>query len=372
MSLDASVERQDQLLRYWPDDHTLQAQTGLIWGKLLEHGALHHQGLPLIYPNHWTLYSILSADWPSITTGLAGRYPRDYVLGLSVADGTGLTTKAGGRVMKNVTGYDVCRLMVGSHNSLATITEATLKLTTLPKEMTGYWVCFVNNPDALAFCEALRNQHRDVLWACEIISTRPVSDPESLRVFVLSIQSLPITVFGTFPIETLSHEDALQAAAQLSSFAWEGRTIGEFIDSEGSRLSGVVAVSLGTMALAAQCLEHWLNDSHFSSCQWQYRPAAGLLLFSVSLPPEASLQQWETLLNTLVERFPELQTAPKEASLRITQWPQHLTKAVDALHLPPPNTPESLYYQRLKQLYDPQNQLQSPHLPLHLLSPPIA
>jgi len=371
MTLTASVQPLDQLLHYWPDDHTLQAQTGLRWGRFLEHGANHHQGLPLIYPSHWTLCDILSADWPSVTTGLAGRYPRDCVLGLSVTDGTSLTTKAGGRVMKNVTGYDVCRLMVGSHNSLATITEATLKLTTLPQAFIGYWASFPNLSDALAFCDGLLSQHRDALWACEAVSIRTTKGSrENHRVFVLSIQSLPANVLGTISIETLSHEDALQTAACMSSFGWEPSLDDASTNSQHSTLSGMLAVSLGTVASTAQRLEQWLNTNPCSSYQWQYRPAAGLLLFSLAVPPDTPLHHWETTLKALQEGFPELQTTPKQASLRLTHWPPCLSEAVNALHLPPPNTPEAYYYQRLKHLYDPNNQLLSTRLPLHLLSSP--
>lgn len=53
---------------------------------------------------------------------------RDYVIGITAVDGQGRLFSAGGKVVKNVAGYDLCKLLIGSRGSLATITEVTLKL----------------------------------------------------------------------------------------------------------------------------------------------------------------------------------------------------------------------------------------------------
>ncbi|CAK9046533.1 Elongation factor G (EF-G), partial [Durusdinium trenchii] len=57
---------------------------------------------------------------------------RDYVIGISAVDGQGRLFSAGGRVVKNVAGYDLCKLLVGSLGTLAVITQVTLKLRPLP------------------------------------------------------------------------------------------------------------------------------------------------------------------------------------------------------------------------------------------------
>lgn len=61
---------------------------------------------------------------------------RDHVLGLRAVDGTGQVMRSGGRVLKNVTGLDVCKLLTGSHGTLGVITEVTLKVLPAP-EATG-------------------------------------------------------------------------------------------------------------------------------------------------------------------------------------------------------------------------------------------
>ena len=54
--------------------------------------------------------------------------PRDYVLGFSAVNGFGEIWKAGGKVVKNVTGYDMCKLQAGAYGTLSALTEITLKV----------------------------------------------------------------------------------------------------------------------------------------------------------------------------------------------------------------------------------------------------
>jgi glycolate oxidase FAD binding subunit len=73
---------------------------------------------------------------------------RDHFLGVRAVSGRGETFKAGGRVVKNVTGYDLCKLIAGSWGTLAAMTDVTIK--TLPKAETEETILVLNLDDATA------------------------------------------------------------------------------------------------------------------------------------------------------------------------------------------------------------------------------
>ena len=73
---------------------------------------------------------------------------RDHFLGFSAVSGRAETFKSGGRVVKNVTGYDLCKLLAGSYGTLAAMTEVTIK--TLPAPETEATVLVLGLDDARA------------------------------------------------------------------------------------------------------------------------------------------------------------------------------------------------------------------------------
>ena len=82
---------------------------------------------------------------------------RDHFLGFTAVSGRGETFKSGGRVVKNVTGYDLCKLIAGSWGTLAAMTDVTIK--TLPRAETEATV-LVQNLDDTAARKAHGGGHR--------------------------------------------------------------------------------------------------------------------------------------------------------------------------------------------------------------------
>ena len=86
---------------------------------------------------------------------------RDHLLGFRCVTGRGELVKSGGRVMKNVTGYDLSKLVCGSYGTLALLTELTLKV--LPKPETECTLLAIGADEA----ESLALLRRATATPCE-------------------------------------------------------------------------------------------------------------------------------------------------------------------------------------------------------------
>jgi glycolate oxidase FAD binding subunit len=124
-----SLRRMKRIVYYSPPDLTLVAEAGVTLGQLKAETQVHRQWLPLDSPggNRVTVGALAACN-SSGTLRLGFGSPRDYVIGLRLAHADGRSSKSGGRVVKNVAGYDMNKLYVGSYGTLALLTEVTFKL----------------------------------------------------------------------------------------------------------------------------------------------------------------------------------------------------------------------------------------------------
>lgn len=151
-----SVERLHRVLTYDAADLTITVEAGMTHAALARVLAEQGQMLPLDVPraDRATLAGTLACGSAGLRRIALGT-PRDLTLGLRVAlaDGTLITT--GGRVVKNVTGYDMTKLFLGSYGTLGIIAEASFKLLPLPEREVTVVAVLSGVAEALAAAGAL-------------------------------------------------------------------------------------------------------------------------------------------------------------------------------------------------------------------------
>lgn len=120
---------------YEPANLTITAGAGTLLSDLESATAAQGQWLPVDPPGmaRTTLGALLATGASGPLRAGFGRV-RDHALGITFVTGDGRIVHAGGRVVKNVAGYDLVRLMVGSRGRLGVITSATLRLYPVPAE----------------------------------------------------------------------------------------------------------------------------------------------------------------------------------------------------------------------------------------------
>lgn len=145
--LGISLAGLNRVVDYPARDMTITVEAGIRMSALAQTLAHERQQLPIDAPRaeEATLGGILATNFSGPRRYGYGTV-RDYVIGISAVDGRGTPFKGGGRVVKNVAGYDFCKLLTGSLGTLGIISQITLKLKPLP-EASALVTCEV--PDLL-------------------------------------------------------------------------------------------------------------------------------------------------------------------------------------------------------------------------------
>ena len=240
----------DGIVSYEPDELIVVARPGTKLTALEQ--LLAERGQHLAFePPHWSGAATLGG---TIACGLSGprRFKagaaRDFVLGIEFVDGRGELVRAGGKVVKNVTGYDLPRAMTGSFGTLGVLTEICLKL--WPRPLSERTVV-IEGLQIEAAAEKL------VSWA-----------------------RLPFEISGLawFPEDaenrTLARVEGLQAAVveQAETLAREAGSGAGILDADQSRRT-------------------WLNIRELSAMQ----PGAGEELWRFAVPASAAVSLVERL-----------------------------------------------------------------------------
>lgn len=145
-----------RILEYAPGDMTVTVGAGVRIAQLQSTLAEHRQRLALdpLWPERATVGGIIASN---DSGALRLRYGgiRDLIIGVTVVLGDGTIASSGGKVVKNVAGYDLPKLMSGAFGTLGIITRAVFRLHPLPQESKTLSYSFLNREKANEFMLAI-------------------------------------------------------------------------------------------------------------------------------------------------------------------------------------------------------------------------
>lgn len=129
-----SLEKYQGIIEHTVGDMTLTVKAGTRFKELQEYLKEHQQMISLdpSWPENATIGGIIAAN-ESGPKRLGYGSARDLVIGLKIVYPNGEVIRSGGKVVKNVAGYDMNKLFIGSMGTLGVISEITVKLRPLPK-----------------------------------------------------------------------------------------------------------------------------------------------------------------------------------------------------------------------------------------------
>ncbi|MFZ0786548.1 MAG: FAD-binding oxidoreductase [Candidatus Acidiferrales bacterium] len=127
------LTRLDRVVAFDPGDMTLSVEPGIPLRRIESALAEHGQFLPLVVPfmDRATAGGTIASGVDSPLRQFYGT-ARDYVLGIEFVAGDGALAKSGGRVVKNVSGYDLHKLMIGALGTLGVMTRINFRTFPLP------------------------------------------------------------------------------------------------------------------------------------------------------------------------------------------------------------------------------------------------
>jgi glycolate oxidase FAD binding subunit len=239
-----STRRLDRLVTHQPDDLICVAQAGMRLESLqttLAQASGHQQRLMLDPPqgDAATLGGIIAT---AATGPLRSRYgtPRDLLIGVRFALADGTVGHAGGKVVKNVAGYDVGKLLIGSLGTLAVITELAFKLHPCAPASRSVLYEDASASGLAGFVERLRSlpvapSVVDIAWPDGVVAVRVDSSEEGA-------DRQAATIVARAGGRLLTESDAIAHSAHLARRPWDGPGVIAGMAVPPTRLAELLAV----------------------------------------------------------------------------------------------------------------------------------
>ena len=269
-----SLERMTRIIEYSPPDLTAVVEAGLTIDEFNSAAGAENQWLPLDPPGASSAsLGAIAACASSGPLRFGFGTPRDYVIGLRLAHASGVESKSGGKVVKNVAGYDMNKLYVGSYGTLAVITELTVKLRPVPESDRTVLVTSTNEgslreiglnllksealPASLFFTKGIsfsqaEAEERSALIVRFLDNEQAVCHQENLLKQLVGSRGNAITLNDTEAGQvwkTIAGCDRLSANCLKLSVPLSKTT--QFLEKALSEIDGVIAADLGTGIIRA-------------------------------------------------------------------------------------------------------------------------
>ncbi len=301
-------------------DMTITVQAGLTVGQLLDIAAAEQQQLPVdIADPGMTVGAFVAADQSGSRRYGCGTL-RDYLIGMEAVDGQGRVFHAGGRVVKNVAGYDLCRLAVGSRGRIGILTQLTFRLNPVP-------------PHAAVLAWSLQNHQAaaDALERLNLSAARPVildlkAGPDGWMLFV-GIEGAPEVCDwqqGRLEEElagTAAGSSHPVAASFAESVAWCRQVLAGTEPSESRSLWTIRTLP----STAAECCDRIVSEGGICHCH------AGDGVVRAQVPHDINRNGLKTELRRWLDDHGGhlLDAADRTGSGRDDSWSARVARAFD-------------------------------------------
>jgi FAD/FMN-containing dehydrogenase len=329
------------ILEYTRSDQVISVECGITCGELQELLKSKRHWLPVTAGDARSLLDVIvTGDAGELEHGFGG--PRDLVLGLTVMLADGSTIKTGGKVVKNVTGYDTTKLFVGSHGWFGIPVAAHLRLYARTESERTLLFAFTSIDDAFAAAQRLLKLGLP-LSSCELFSVPQLKQllvtPHTLGEGATCC--LALRIHGHHQVVAEIAADAAQSVGSpalpdawpdaATASIWSAR----HEDTGDSQVA--ITLPIGTMRQV-------LKDPALGATAWQSRPWRGRLTFYCSASAAGTIV---TRLKSVTAR---LKVGASVAYPTDAHW-------LTVERLPERDTAADLIKDELKKRFDPTGKL---------------
>ncbi|MFN8553885.1 MAG: FAD-binding oxidoreductase [Candidatus Obscuribacterales bacterium] len=270
----------NRILHHEPQDQVISVETGITLHELNAYLTPFGQWFPVSAQPQTSLLDLINrGDGGPLEHGFGA--VRDLVLGLDAITGSGIEIKTGGIVVKNVTGYDTTKLIVGSHGTLALPYAAHLRLYARPEKTAAVIFHGASAQDLLLLAGDLIGADLSLV-CCELLDLSIVRDSAVLSDGTAKLAQR-WNKFGLI-VRVAGHDELIkELIPQIRAFKREGTTNSELsFDDAEALLQICAAPAFPRLELSASVSEFsllladWLRAAPDQT--FQYRVSTGRVL----------------------------------------------------------------------------------------------